>query len=553
MIIGAVGSGKSSVLQALLGEMHLVSGRFHMPFAAISYCAQEPWIQNTSFRENILFGQRFDPIKYKKVLQDCALVEDLETFPAGDSTEIGENGINLSGGQKARLSLARALYQPSDLYLLDDVLSAVDAHVANHLMNHAIFSLKMEKKTVLLATNNLAFLEAADKVLLMKEGTVLDSGRIGELRNKHPDLFPKEEHLVATAVTQPKQKEKASSPVPAAIGSTDEEKGRGTVKKSELITEEERNTGYVEWSVYKSYLKRAGAFTLFVLFSSLFLMQASRNVDDWWLSYWVVQSEHHPHRFSLKFYMIVYLSIAIANSIFTLIRAFSFAYAGLKTAKIFHNGLLQVILSAKVSFFDQTPVGRILNRFSSDQYSVDDSLPFIANIFLAQSIGLLGTLIVLTCSTPLLAVIFIPLAVFYYFIQKYYRMTSREIKRLDSISRSPIYAHFSESIHGASTIRAYDLRARFETENSDKLDANQKASLCGYGVGQWLNIRLQLLGVVVVSSTAFFAVLQHHFHLADPGLVGLAISYSLSITGLLNGCITSFTGDDPFAFLIGFD
>jgi ATP-binding cassette subfamily C (CFTR/MRP) protein 10 len=231
----------------------------------------------------------------------------------------------------------------------------------------------------------------------------------------------------------------------------------------------------------------------------------------------------------------------VPAQVFTLFRAFLYAYGGVCAAKVLHKKLLHSILRAPTAFFDVTPIGRIVNRFSSDIYSIDDSLPFIMNILLAQVYGLLGTLAVTCYGLPWFSLLLLPLAVLYYYIQRFYRRTSRELKRLSSVTLSPVYAHFSETLVGLWTIRALRATVRFIQENQDRLDVNQRANYGSYAVAQWLGLYLQLLGVAMVAGVSFLAVFEHHLSSVDPGLVGLAISYALSVTGLLSGVVTSFT------------
>jgi len=249
----------------------------------------------------------------------------------------------------------------------------------------------------------------------------------------------------------------------------------------------------------------------------------------------------HIVKDTVTFYLVVYGGLAVANTIFTLFRAFLFAYGGICAAKVLHSRLLKSILSAPVSFFDVTPIGRIINRFSSDMYSIDDSLPFILNIFLAQAFGVAGTVVITCYGLPWFVLVLVPLVLLYYCIQNYYRRTSRELKRLMSITLSPIYAHFSETLSGLATIRALRDEARFKQENEQRLETNQRANFCALVASQWLSLSLQFIGVAMITAVAFIAVLEHHYGTVDPGLVGLAISYALSVTDRLSGMVTSFT------------
>uniref|UniRef100_A0A8B9GG68 ATP-binding cassette sub-family C member 10 n=1 Tax=Amazona collaria TaxID=241587 RepID=A0A8B9GG68_9PSIT len=559
-VIGKVGSGKSSLLAAIAGELIKQGGQVYVSDLeqGFGFATQEPWIQFTTVRENILFGREYDARLYEEVVEACALSEDLNILPAGDQTEVGENGVTLSGGQKARIALARAVYQEKEFYLLDDPLAAVDTEVANHLMQKCILGV-LKHKTRILCTHRTEFLEKADALLLIHNGRIVKTGTPADILPLM-EIFPKFKNM------DKRQKNK-------------ETEAEETTPNYHLIhKEEEKKEGAVAFQVYKAYWLAVGSCLALSILFSLFLMQASRNVSDWWLSHWISgisQTENtsvmvcsaslpspelllfstvalYAPRFScpvspsngsldVNFYLIVYGSIAGANSLFTILRAFLFAYGTIHAATVIHNRLLQRALKATVTFFDTTPTGRILNRFSSDLYSVDDSLPFILNIFLANMYGLLGMLVIITYGLPWIGLILIPLAALYFSIQRYYRRTSRELKRLYSITLSPIYTHFSETLSGLSTIRAMRATQRFELENQLRLEQNQHCLFASNTAMQWLDIRLQMIGVAVVTAIAGIAIIQHQKQLGNPGLVGLALSYALSVTNLLSGLISSFT------------
>ncbi|XP_055879588.1 ATP-binding cassette sub-family C member 10-like [Biomphalaria glabrata] len=554
-IIGKVGSGKSSLLNAIIGELRRTQGEIYVKNLdeGFAYVAQEAWIQHATVRDNILFGRCYDSRRYELVLEACALIEDLKILPAGDMTEIGENGLTLSGGQKARVALARAVYQDKAVYLLDDPLSAVDAHVAKHIYTHCIMGL-LKDKTRLLCTHHVKYLKKADLVLHMENGVIFKSGSPSQVLL---DINFNEEQRASDS----DQEGKESETLPTA-------KDDYT-----LVEEEERETGVVKGAVYKAYWRAVGACLSSSVLLSLFLMQASRNIGDWWLSYWVTNSaekeipasaDNATHwtlqeiaEFNTKpwtslntssdnvvFYLSIYAGLTGFNILSTLLRSFLFAYGGLCAAAVMHNDLLGAILKAPMSFFNSTPIGRIVNRFSSDLYSVDDSLPFTLNIFLAQAFGILGTLVLTCYGLPWFAICLIPISALYYKIQLYYRHTSRELKRLSSVTLSPIYAHFSETITGLSTIRAMRHSQRFCEENKQRLDTNQRAQYASQLSSCWLNFRLRMLGVAMVTCLSLIAVLQHQLTSVNAGLVGLALSYSLSVTNLLGQVVLFFTATE---------
>ncbi|NXF04724.1 MRP7 protein, partial [Smithornis capensis] len=576
-VVGKVGCGKSSLLAAITGELIKLDGRVYVCDLEQGFglATQEPWIQFTTVRENILFGREYDAKLYEEVLEACALSEDLNILPAGDQTEVGENGVTLSGGQKARIALARAIYQEKELYLLDDLLAAVDADVANHLLQKCILG-TLKHKTRILCTHRTEFLEKADALLLIDDGRIVKTGTLPADILPLVEAFPKFKDM--------NKRRKDTGLFLMSLGEQEESietEAEESIQTNNLIyKEEEKKQGAVAFQVYKAYWLAVGTWVALSILFSLLLMQASRNISDWWLSYWIssisqtantsvmVCSASPPSPelllFSIaglvspiqvldtipvssngsvdvNFYLIVYGSIAGANSLFTILRAFLFAYGSLRAATVIHNRLLQRVLKATVTFFDTTPVGRILNRFSSDLYCVDNSLPFILNIFLANIYGLLGTLVIMTYGLPWVGLILLPLAVLYFSIQRYYRRTSRELKRLYSVTLSPIYTHFSETLSGLSTIRAMRATQRFELENQLHLEQNQRCLFASNTAMEWLDIRLQMIGVAVVTAIAGIAIIQHQRQLGNPGIVGLALSYALSVTNLLSVLISTFT------------
>uniref|UniRef100_A0A3P9QDA4 ATP-binding cassette sub-family C member 10 n=1 Tax=Poecilia reticulata TaxID=8081 RepID=A0A3P9QDA4_POERE len=571
VVVGKVGCGKSSLLAAITGELSRMSGVLYVANreAGFGLAAQEPWIQHASVRDNILFGKDYSAALYQAVIEACALSDDLSVLPNGDKTEVGENGVTLSGGQKARLALARAAYMDKEIYLLDDPLAAVDTDVAEHLMKKCILGL-LRGKTRILCTHRIEFVDRADMVVLMDNGTIIKTGTPAEilpLIQSEPKMGRKDPKADRR---DEQQSEDELAPLPDLCVDDD----------PDLLGAEQKRVGGLAWGVYRTYWFAVGGILAAAILMSLLLMQASKNVSDWWLSHWISSLKHngsssandsssvgpvplHILLFSpgglisplpsvevfvssnatsdVSFYLTIYGSIAASNTVFTALRAFLFAYGVICAASAIHNRLLDRVLQATVTFFDVTPLGRILNRFSSDLYSVDDSLPFILNILLANVFGLLGMLVVISYGLPWVLVPLLPLALLYYRTQNFYRHTSRELKRLCSLTLSPIYSHFSETITGLGTIRASCSAARFREENSRRLEQNQRCLFVSNAAMQWLDIRLQLIGVAVVTGLGAIAVIQHQYSVVDPGLLGLSLSYALSITQLLSGLIFSFT------------
>lgn len=548
VVLGEVGAGKSSLLSAILGEMRMIKGEISK-HGSVAYVPQAPWILSGTVRDNILFGNEYDGDRYTEVLAACALDMDICYMRGGDLAMIGEKGFNLSGGQRARVALARALYHDCDIYLLDDTLSAVDAHVASWLLQEAIQGSLMAHKTRILCTHNTQAVQMANMIIIMEKGTIKWAGSPTEFHSSFiPNSSEGINNLFVSIVNANSQtcEDKSQSeilPVVERHGNMDLNSLEGN---SEIFEEEARKEGTVQFDIYRNYAAFSGWTIVITILISTFLMQLSRNGNDFWLSYWVDSTPKGPHnQESTYLYLVVLTAIATCNSLFTLARAFSFTFGGLRAALHVHNSLLNKVINAPISFFDRNPRGRILNRFSSDQYAIDDSLPFILNIVLANFFSLFGITVVLCLVQWTFLLLLVPLGYIYSKLQVYYRATSRELRRLDSVSRSPIYTSFTEALDGASTIRAFTKQALFTSQNHEHVTLNQRASYSELAASVWLSIRLQLLAAFIISFISIMAVVGRYKGLpissGTTGLVGLSLSYAIPIISLLNDLLTSFT------------
>ncbi|XP_050299303.1 ATP-binding cassette sub-family C member 10 isoform X2 [Anthonomus grandis grandis] len=555
-IMGPVGCGKSSILSAILAELAVHSGEISISQidSGFGYVAQQPWLQRGTLKDNILFGKPYEEQKYQNVIFSCGLLDDIEMLPNGDMTGVGEGGMTLSGGQKSRVALARAVYQDKSIYLLDDILSAVDRQVAKHIFQHCLLGL-LKDKTRILCTHHIHFLIYADRIATLENGVIKKIGKPSEVL---PDI---DDSLTIDLELGESIRSSHSNSILEKTTITDnnkEEKDNDSILNAEIS-----ETGSLSFSVYSSYWKAVGHLLCISIFLAITLMQISRNLTDWWLAEWVSNSEttNHTNK-TLPLYLKdtddillqtfgaasdtssflkLYIELAAANTLFTLIRAFLFAYGGIIAATKFHKLLLKSVVRAKTTFFDITPLGRILNRFSSDMYTVDDSLPFILNILLAQFFGLLGSIGITVYGLPWICVLLVPLIPIYHWLQHYYRLTSRELKRITSVTLSPIYSHFNETLQGLTTINAMRANQRFKRENEHHVDANIKAQFASQVAIRWLGLRLQFIGVTIIAGVSFIAVIQHQYDVANPGFIGLAISYALTVTGLLSGVVNAFT------------
>ena len=531
-IVGRVGAGKTSFLEAILGNIWKIKGEV-VVHGRVAYVAQQTWVMNASVKENIVFGHRWDPHFYERTIEACAFSEDLKTLPDGDSTEVGERGISLSGGQKARLTLARAVYARADIYLLDDCLSAVDQHVGRHLIDH-VFGSKglLAGKTRILATNAIQVLQEADLVTLIRDGSIVEQGTYTKLIAMKGEIA----NLIKTANNEEEEEpSKTSSPsMEDSMGSTSSESessptvfGTGTgnsledekdeaqgitqlapirvnagtgrkVSNSTLrrastasfrgprgkLTDEEGDAikskqskehseqGKVKWDVYLEYAKTSNLVAVGVYMVMLITAQTAQIGGSLWLKQWSEVNENYGGNPQVGKYIGIYFAFGIGGAFLVVVQTLIlWIFCSIEASRKLHERMAYSIFKSPMSFFETTPSGRILNRFSSDIYRVDEVLARTFNMLFVNTARALYTVILIVVSTPVFVALIVPLGALYLYIQRYYLRTSRELKRLDSISRSPIYAHFQESLGGITTIRAYHQQQKFTLENEWRVDA----------------------------------------------------------------------------------
>uniref|UniRef100_A0A665WVS5 ATP-binding cassette, sub-family C (CFTR/MRP), member 3 n=1 Tax=Echeneis naucrates TaxID=173247 RepID=A0A665WVS5_ECHNA len=544
-VVGHVGCGKSSLISALLGETEKLEGEVSIR-GSVAYVPQQAWIQNATLRDNILFGKPYNEQKYRCVLEACALTPDLEVLPGGDMTEIGEKGINLSGGQRQRVSLARALYSDAEVYLLDDPLSAVDAHVSKHIFDNLIGPEGILKgKTRVLVTHGISFLPQVDNIMVMVEGRVSEMGSYQELLNQNGSFAEfLRNYALEDIVEEDEVIGEAMSLFPLPQHKTLRKHGCSQKKYSEpqekkkpqeiekLIQTETAETGRVKTKVYLEYVKAVGPL-LSVLICFLYGCQSATAIGaNIWLSQWTNDASRNETKENVNMRVGVYAALGIAQGILVMISSFTLAMGNIGAARKLHYSLLTNKLHTPQSFFDTTPIGRVINRFSKDIYVIDEALPATVLMFLGTFFVSLSTLIVIVSSTPIFAVVVFPLALIYIFVQRFYVATSRQLKRLESVSRSPIYSHFSETITGSSVIRAYGRNSAFVLMSDMKVDENQKSYYPGIVSNRWLGVRIEFIGNCIVLFAALFAVIGKEN--LNPGLVGLSVSYALQVTMSLN-------------------
>lgn len=524
-ICGEVGSGKSSLLAAILGEVPSIQGTVRV-FGTVAYVSQSAWIQTGSIRENILFGSPLDSQRYQQTLEKCSLLKDLELLPYGDLTEIGERGVNLSGGQKQRIQLARALYQNADIYLLDDPFSAVDAHTASSLFNEYIME-ALSGKTVLLVTHQVDFLPAFDMVLLMSDGEILHAAPYRQLLASSKEF----QDLVDA------HKETAGSERVAEVNSSSRRESNtreihktDTGKKSiapggdQLIKQEEREVGDTGFTPYVQYLNQNKGYLFFAIAT---LSHVTFVIGQIIQNSWMATNVDNPQVSTLRL-IAVYLVIGVVSTLFLLSRSLSTVFLGLQSSKSLFSELLNSLFHAPMSFYDSTPLGRILSRVSSDLSIVDLDIPFNLVFAFGATTNFYSNLMVLAVVTWQVLVISIPMVYLAIQLQKYYYASAKELMRINGTTKSFVANHLAESIAGAVTIRAFKEEDRFFVKTFELIDVNASPFFHNFAANEWLIQRLETISAIVLASSALCMVLLPPGTFSS-GFIGMALSYGLSL------------------------
>jgi ATP-binding cassette subfamily C (CFTR/MRP) protein 1 len=575
-VVGRVGCGKSSLLQAMLGDLHKSQGSVTVK-GKVAYVAQVPWIMNASVKENILFGCKDDPEFYQRTIKACALEDDFAILPKGDETQVGEKGISLSGGQKARLSLARAVYARADVYLMDDPLSAVDEHVGRHIIDNVLGSEGLlSSKCIILATNSIPVLSHANTICMISAGRIVECGEFanvmenkgaiyqlitefGKKKSSVPDsdassrtaldmttasdeditdneVIPLQEGMLPHKPSIDRRRRESSHTLRRASAASFAKPTVDDEAKDDT-NKEHAEQGKVKWDVYMEYAKASNMFGV-VCFLVMLLVSSGLSVaGNFWLKHWSEVNSGsngttNPH---VGRYLGIYAVFGIGSAVLMVIQTvILMIYCAIHSAKLLHDRMLVAVIRAPMSFFETTPLGRIINRFANDVYRVDQVLARTFSQFFANTVKVFYTLLVISVSTPEFLVLVIPLSFCYLYYQRYYLRTSRELKRLDSVSKSPIYAHFQETLGGISTVRAYAQQDRFSFINESRIDLNLKAYYPTISANRWLAVRLEFIGSVIILAAAGLGTLTLPTGRLSAGTIGLAMSYALQITQSLN-------------------
>nr|QNH67946.1 ATP-binding cassette transporter subfamily C member 1 X7 [Brachionus plicatilis] len=551
-IIGKVGSGKSSLLSGLLNEMHLVNGKLNLN-GSTAYVSQQAWIQNASIKKNILFNLSCNEEFYEKILEACCLLPDLEILPSGDNTEIGEKGINLSGGQKQRISLARAIYSNADIFMLDDPLSAVDSHVGKQIFNKVIGPAGLLKdKTRLFVTNSLNYLNQCDRIIMFENGSIVEMGTFNDLQTKNGKFieFLKSFNDIKEASQDfiksfgPSAEKKESLETKEVTRDDKLKKEDKVVSKigEKLIEKEKIQSGNVKISVVLEYLK-ACRLWLSAIFIIMYILSVGCDMaSSFWLSDWSNKADQEKSNAlnatisrdeTTKFFRLgIYASLGFSKSFISLLANMLFVGMYIKASKSLHEKLLQSVLKGNLRFFETTPIGRIVNRFTKDIEATEDSIPYSIKSLIECSLSLLSTVTIISTSTPLFLVALLPISIFYIFVQRYFVPSNRQLKRMQAATKSPIFSHFSECQAGVSTIRAYNAQNRCIKIMQENIDEHLVHYYCNTVSNRWLALRLEIIGNVITILAAFFAITSRSS--LSAGVAGLSISISLSISSNLN-------------------
>ncbi|XP_076270121.1 ATP-binding cassette subfamily C member 4-like isoform X2 [Rhynchophorus ferrugineus] len=581
-VIGPVGAGKSSLLQLLLSELQPTAGTVEIG-GSISYACQEPWLFVASVRKNILFGKPYVSTLYSKVAEVCALQADFKQFPYGDKTMVGERGVSLSGGQRARINLARAIYRQADIYLLDDPLSAVDTHVGKHLFEKCIVNY-LRGKTRVLVTHQLQYLKKADVILVINEGRIEAQGTYDELLNSSVD-FTK---LLAAADETQEEKEKGGDEAEEAVRRRMSTLSTSSTIEQTIKEDDAEEMGSCEGSTpFKDYFKAVGSICLLITVVMFFVMSMlACTATDYWVAYWTNQEDLRfqnstqnvslnllsdqdellsryeyninpqniskaiidpvvifddvtvngtPYRiFKTDMAIYIYTSLIIAAILLTTSRAMLFYKMAMEASKNIHRKMFHCLLEAPMRFFDVNPSGRVLNRFSKDMGAIDEILPRVLMDALSILLVMAGILINVSLSNYFMIIAIVILGAVFLKLRNWYIASAKDIKHLEGIAKSPMFSHISSTLNGLTTIRA----AQAEKALIKEFDEHQNVHsstwymtvMCIVAFGLWLDIICVLFTAIIAYG---FVIAIEYGYVENGSLVGLALSQSLILTGML--------------------
>ncbi|EJT98573.1 P-loop containing nucleoside triphosphate hydrolase protein [Dacryopinax primogenitus] len=527
LIVGPTGSGKTSILMALLGEMHFQpSGPdswFNLPRdKRVAYAAQESWLQNETIRENIVFGEPFDEDRYNKVIQQCALERDLTLFDAGDQTEVGEKGLTLSGGQKARVTLARAIYSHAQLLLLDDVLSALDVHTSKWIIDKCFKGDLVKGRTILLVTHNVAIAApiAGNIISLDSNGNVISQGSIAQALSH--DAHLREEMKEGNQALEKAAEEEAIEGPPKETKKAD----------GKLVLAEEMAEGHLSWKALGMFLSAFGSRGFWVLvLLGFFIVEVAQTISTWWLGVWAAAYEHNENTVDVPYYIGVYSAIVVAFMIIYGFTYLGFTFGAIRAARMIHHQLRDTVLGSTLRWLDSTPVGRIISRFTQDMRQIDGPLPGMFGDLIELTWALVAKFGAVIYFSPIFAIPGIAVAALGGWLGQVYIAAQLSVKREMSNRRSPLYNHFAAAVAGLISIRAYGAEDSFQAEIVRRIDIYSRPARTFYNLNRWISVRIDVLGGLFAAGLASYLVYKQAY--VGASNIGFSLNMAVGLAGMI--------------------
>ncbi|KZV91547.1 P-loop containing nucleoside triphosphate hydrolase protein [Exidia glandulosa HHB12029] len=536
LVVGPTGSGKTSLLLALFGELHFEpenpTSWYQLPReGGVAYAAQEAWVQNETIKQNILFGAPYDEERYKKVLYQCALERDLSLFDAGDETEVGEKGLTLSGGQKARITLARAIYSQAAIVLLDDVLSALDVHTSKWIVDKCFKGDLVHGRTIILVTHNVALVtDVAEFVVSLSiDGRVLSRGTITEALLKDKKLLAEvtkaqeEIEIEEQAIDEPKPDEVA-----------DPNKVHQPKKDGKLIVAEEIEEGHVSWAALSLYLYSLGGVVFWIVFlGGMFGAEITTIIQTYFLGYWGSQYDKvaDPKDVPVPKYLLGYGALLLTGSIIYSIAYTTFVFGSLRASRSIHNRLIDSILGTTLRWLDVVPTSRVITRCTQDLRAVDGPVSSELSDLIELGVALLCKLCAVIFMSPIFVVPGMIAASVGWWCGQLYIASQLSVKREMSNARSPVLGHFGAAITGLTSIRAYGAEAAFKTESMKRIDKYTRAARSFYNLNRWICIRMDAIGGLFSSGLATYLV--YGPHTLDAAKTGFSLVMAVAFSSMI--------------------
>ncbi|XP_018570688.1 probable multidrug resistance-associated protein lethal(2)03659 [Anoplophora glabripennis] len=522
-VVGPVGSGKSSLLNLLLKELPLKSGKMEIA-GKISFSSQEPWLFTGNVRQNILFGEDYDEDRYQKVVDACALRSDFALFPFGDKTLVGEKGKSLSGGQKARINLARCVYKMADIYLLDDPLSAVDANVGKHLYDKCIKEF-LGNKICVLVTHQLQYLQNADNIIIMNDGEIQAEGKYDELQTTGVN-FVKLLKQCQDNEAEEKEKKKIKSRQNSEMEEESDE------DEDQQIEKEAQSSGKIKASTYWLYFRAGGGRISIMFLVFLFILcQIVANGGEYFVTYWVNLEQDFAERvannLTTENYTIprdniiyFYSAITLGTIIVAVVKSIYFMLFFTIASRNLHDFIFSRIIRATMRFYNLNPSGRILNRFSKDLGTIDEYIPSVMIDVIEIALLLLGVIILSSIVNPWLLLPSTVVMILFYFLRLIYIETSRSVKRIESITKSPMFSHMTATMSGLSTIRAFSRQELLIEEFDDLQDIHSAAWFLFISSSRCFGFWLDMCCIAFITTGLFFLLgFNQEMYGGDLGLI----------------------------------